>query len=401
MECIFIVTCERSGSTLLRCLLDAHAEIYSPGEISIGPLCESLYNTIFYTKGQLNNIRSEAEREAVVMDEIRDVLSERMGRYTQANHKAVWCDKSPVNVHHLGLIRKVFPAAKFICLYRNCLDVVHSCIALSRMGFMPELCEYVKKHPQNLPAAMVDSWLDKTGKILDFARSNPSGCFSITYESLVSRPEETLSKLFGFLGMEADMNVFDAVFSGSYEFGQMNGDIKMLFSSNIYTDSIGKGAAVPSTYITEQHFKKINEVQAAIGYPQMLDVRSFYRELTAHGAVEITEGEMGEKVKNVLDSVLPSQLSGNGRDFSSISGSCNLIVTGNGGGEWFIDFAKNPGTIRSGKNLADCDIAVSSATLLELVEGRTNVAEAYEAGHIGADGNLNMAIKIGRALFKA
>lgn len=285
------------------------------------------------------------------------------------------------------MIKKVFPDAKFICLYRNCLDVVYSCISLSRMGFMSELCAYVKRHPENLVMAMIDSWMEKTRKILNFERDARFSCFRLTYESLVSSPDDTLCKLFSFLERSVDLRVINSIFSENYDFGQMSGDIKVLFSNKIYTDSIGKGSLIPRTYIPDDYMEEIANIETELGYPSLFVSNS-------HNIQKISSD-----IRNIVESDFPNRLKKNEHRLKPFVGTCKLIVTGDGGGEWFLDFGKRPWEFIQEKRDSDCSIAMSSKTLVELVEGKRNVIGVYESGHIGASGNIDMAIKIGGALF--
>lgn len=381
---ILIFTCERSGSTLLRCILDAHPDIYSPGEIGLGALCESLYFTVLYTKGQGGNIGSESARERIVLDEIGAVVGRLMDGYAQAHGKRIWCDKSPANVLHMERLSRVFPSARCICLYRHCMDVVNSCINLSKLGFMGELCPYVSKHPDNLVLAMVENWIDKTTKILEFERGHPARCFRLTYESLVLQPERTLADLFAFIGVTADGYRLDAVFAGRRDFGQMGGDLRAVFSSGISAASIGKGADIPLTYLPDEYRAQMNALLAGIGYP-------------AGGppaGAEEPEGRVGE----VFERVFPERLQADADGCSTVTGVCKFEITGKGGGTWIVDFNHRPVQTRAGDGEADCTIAVAAGHFLDIVHGRQSVAAAYEQGTIGAAGNVNAAIKIGRLL---
>lgn len=399
MQPIFILTCERSGSTLLRCLIDTHPDIYSPGEINIGPLCQSLSTTILYTKGQSEHIKTESERIRVIIDEIRSVIKTQLSNYTNAKGKKTWCDKAPINIQYLDLISQVFPESKFICLYRNCLDVVWSCISFSKMGFMLELCEYVKKNPENLVAAMIDSWSEKTEKILNFERSGAFACFRVTYESLVSDTADTLSKLYKFLEVSDNVVGIDAIFSNGYEFGQMNGDLKILFSGNVHTESIGKGSEIPRTFIPEDYYEKIFRLHSLLGYPQCKDSLFDNYEPTVNKKVSVSGEQKKINIKDIIEQIFKMRLQEKGTNGPFVQGIFCFTVTGDGGGEWFFDFNKEPMELRSEGDISDCSLSCSSRILIEMIEGRLSLVEAYEAGYIGASGNINMAINVGRALF--
>lgn len=84
-------------------------------------------------------VNDEATRDQLVVGEVRAVVDEFMQRYVRAKGKQMWCEKTTEDLLYLPFLRDVFPDAKYLCLYRNCMDVVHSSIECSRLGFLPEL----------------------------------------------------------------------------------------------------------------------------------------------------------------------------------------------------------------------------------------------------------------------
>ena len=122
---IFLLSCERSGSTLLRYILDTHPAICSPGEILLGATLDALYRTLSRTTALvLGDCHDPEACKEHTRTELRRVTHDLLGRYCAARGKAMWCDKSPGNLDYLDLIDWVFPEAHYICLYRNGLDVL-------------------------------------------------------------------------------------------------------------------------------------------------------------------------------------------------------------------------------------------------------------------------------------
>lgn len=63
---LFILSCERSGSTLLRYIVDTHPRIACPGHLYLGRLCQYLYQTM---KSSLGQALAEEKKEAVLLAE--------------------------------------------------------------------------------------------------------------------------------------------------------------------------------------------------------------------------------------------------------------------------------------------------------------------------------------------
>ena len=70
---IFILSLPRSGSTLLRMILDTHPEICCPGELSLGQLCVDLHHSLYFSIGQAS-ANEKAEREAIVTARVREII---------------------------------------------------------------------------------------------------------------------------------------------------------------------------------------------------------------------------------------------------------------------------------------------------------------------------------------
>ncbi|NOR70815.1 MAG: hypothetical protein GQ532_14175, partial [Methylomarinum sp.] len=129
---VFILSCERSGSTMLRYIIDTHSKIACPGHLYLGSLCESLNRTLMGSVAQtLAEANKEAQQDFIVI-ETRKIIHNIMDSYIEAKGKQIWCEKTPMNLDHLSLLETHFPEAKYICLYRHCMDVVNSSINLSK-----------------------------------------------------------------------------------------------------------------------------------------------------------------------------------------------------------------------------------------------------------------------------
>src|SRR5688572_28835369 len=114
---VFVLSCERSGSTLLRYIIDTHPEVCSPAHLHLGQLCRSLYTSIFYSLGQTMEVTGDATRERQVAREARRIVDQFMGRYVKARGKRMWCEKTTENLQYLRFLDEVFPDARYISIY--------------------------------------------------------------------------------------------------------------------------------------------------------------------------------------------------------------------------------------------------------------------------------------------
>lgn len=230
---IFILSCERSGSTLLRYMLDTHAEIACPGELVLGQFVRSL-------RQLLERTRSPDAAADWVRCEVSRTVHARMAQYARARGKSRWAEKSPGNLEFLDELVWAFPEARFICLYRRSLDVVHSCLECSSHGFMPELAPYAARSPDNLVAAMLENWAAKNARLIALERT--AACCRVHYEALVGDPAATLDRVFAFLGLGWEHTLLDNIFETPHDPG--GGDYKIRSATRIERDRIGIGASI-------------------------------------------------------------------------------------------------------------------------------------------------------------
>jgi len=387
---IFILSCVRSGSTMLRCIVDTHPNLCSPGHLSLGPLCAHLYATTYYSLGKLPDMETEEQRDQLAIKETRCVVDDILGRYTQGKGKKNWCEKSTVNIDHLDILAKVFPQANYICLYRNCLDVAYSSIKFSPLGYMDELASYVQKHPTNLVAAMMENWLDKTGKLMAFEQAHANQCIRINYESLVQQPEQVLAKLFDFLGEPWDEGLIESIFQVPHDQGE--GDVKVWFSGKINKGSIGAGTAIPLTAIPDQLMAEINGLHQQLGYST---IDALYAEQQGSDEQTLHDLDLNDFFQNRFLQNTAARMD----QFSRLRGVCKFAITGLKGGIWTIESHSGGLTLKEEGEPCDCTIATTYSVFCELIDGRKTAVSAYEQGEITGDGNVILALEFGRLLF--
>ncbi len=272
---VFILTASRSGSTLLRFILDTHPDFACPPETMITAACVSLLRSsdILENAGSGHNrlVTESASLPEAALDTVRDTVDRIYSRYLGRRAKPRWCDKSLDNLLNAELLAELYPQARFICLYRHCMDVIASgaeCSpwGVSRFGFDP----YVAEHPGNTVAAIGSYWAECARTILAFEVSHPERCHRVRYEDLVSTPEETAAGLLTFLGAAPMPGITTACFETPHE-GDGPGDEKIWFTTKVSTDTLGRGFRVPAAALPQMLREEINESLATLGYRAVAD----------------------------------------------------------------------------------------------------------------------------------
>lgn len=205
---VFVSGALRSGTTLLKLILDNHTRISNPGEFdfmfdqisSDGSLPE-----IDAYKDWLANDRIFLASKLKIGQE-KTVPALLAGFVSQLSTKN---DVLALNVHRgFHKIPSVFPDARYVHLLRDPRDVGLSSIKMGWAGNtyygVDHWVETEKSWNELLPHLNDDQFIE------------------VKYEELVSSPEDVLEKICRFLNLEIEQNMFDFFKNSTY--GKINQD---------------------------------------------------------------------------------------------------------------------------------------------------------------------------------
>jgi protein-tyrosine sulfotransferase len=266
---VFVLCMARSGSTLLRFLLDAHPELACPPETSLPALCGQLAVVWSLIEGApLSANRGDAPPQVpdAAIAGIRRMLDEMTGGYLARRGKKRFCDKSLGSALTADLLLRIYPEARFVCLYRHPMDMIRSGLdacpwGLNGYGFEA----YAGSSPGNAVLALARYWLDHATAIATVEEQYPDQCHRLRYEDLVTGPEEVAAGLCDFLGAGPAPGITKYCFTGEREqFGPA--DYKIWATSAITGDSVGSGESVPVGLIPPPIVAAINELADRLDY---------------------------------------------------------------------------------------------------------------------------------------
>jgi hypothetical protein len=266
---VFVLCNGRSGSTLLRFLLDAHPELACPPETNLPGLCVQLATVWSLIEGApLSAVRGDEPPEVphAAIAGVRATMDSMVGPYLARRGKRRYCDKSLGTARFAELLTRVYPEARFVCLYRHPMDVIASGMeacpwGLSGYGFDP----YIAATPGNAVLALARFWAENAAETLAAEDRFPGACLRVRYEDLVAAPDQVAGELFGFLGAAPAPGISAACFSTERErFGPA--DHKIWYTSKISSDSVGRGWSVPAGMIPPPVREQVNQLAARLGY---------------------------------------------------------------------------------------------------------------------------------------
>ena len=187
----------RSGTTLLRRLLDRHPAITAGPETKL--FVPAAFNLEWLAQAfdlplpELRAMRRESRSQAAFIDAFA-------ARARRASGKPRWAEKTPMNIRNLGWITQRFPQASIVHLIRDGRDVVCSMREHPDWHWRGDGWEKVVV-PRSLEA-YARRWLEDTAAGMRW-RGHP-GYVELRYEDIVADPAVTLRDLCDAIGEAPD-----------------------------------------------------------------------------------------------------------------------------------------------------------------------------------------------------
>ncbi len=182
---VFILCTLRSGSTLLRVLLNSHSQIHAPHELHLRYISVKLDKT--WSRRSMKQMGLDAGAlEYLLWDRL-------LHRELSSSGKRLIVDKTPNNVFMVDRIRECWPDARFVFLLRH-----PAAIARSRQKLLGAELD----HDENVDL------IRRYCEALERARETHDG-ITVRYEELTADPRAVTRRLCGFLGVEAEPGMLE------------------------------------------------------------------------------------------------------------------------------------------------------------------------------------------------
>ncbi len=397
---IFVVTLARSGSTLLRYLLDSHSAVTCPPELNISQLLSEHVRPWL----GMHDDKTQSERESLAILNAKRAATSLMSWHVAQTGKRRFCDKSLSTVDQIDIVWQVFPRAQYVLLYRHCLDLVVSGLDASRWGFSAfGFLPYIQSSVPNFVSALVQYWCDKTERALDFERRRPESCYRVYYEMLVKEPAETLKGVLEYLNLEWEEEILAGAFQQTHQKGPA--DYEVEYTEEVADRSLGRGSTIPVGLIPLQQRVRMNAILRQLGYPTvddrwndrpspLLSLAAPVQGDTRTSTTQLMEDIARPRVKRLARELRPEQLI-----------SIRMIIEESPNYEsWVLDLAR--GEVHPGYAATTLEMVLSSGVLEEVALQRWSPGEAINSGRLrvtrsadGAEPSSQEATTLLRMLF--
>jgi sulfotransferase family protein len=204
---VFVVGSGRSGTTMLRLMLDAHPDLAIPpeshfiprmwairhrfqrnGRLDASALTEALFPQFRFREWR---IPADAVRARIARLEdptFADVMEAVFLGYADEHGAVRWGDKTPGYVLEMELLAGLWPSARFVHLFRDGRDVA---LSFMQRGWARHLSE----------AAELWAYRSEYGRRAG-ARLSPERYLEVRYEALVERGEPELARICAFIDLD-------------------------------------------------------------------------------------------------------------------------------------------------------------------------------------------------------
>jgi hypothetical protein len=272
---IFIVGVHRSGTTLLRYVLNSHPRIYIPPETDFIPyffnkhphaklsqkkvarILDIIFSRYRYVE-DWQGARPDSQEfyERMPTKDPSAFLNQLYSDYARQNGALRWGDKTPIYASYVDLIHKIFPEAQFIHIIRDPFDASISLL---------EKYQEDEFHVDIYFAAR--NWVRRIKAIQASRKTLPVQCYyEVRYEEFVSDAITETQNLCEFIGEEyfEEMNK-------QHLLARQEIPTDSHFFSNVrkpvFTNSVNRGRRDLSLADRRVIQRVAGELMAELGYP--------------------------------------------------------------------------------------------------------------------------------------
>jgi hypothetical protein len=204
----FIVGCVRSGTTMLRNILRRHPDLACPEETHFYRWSEPFRGPVYRQVASNNpTLKHHRKLDGITDDEFKAMLdgapsraelyAAYMARYIEVKKPGAkrWFDKTPQNAYGASMIAMEIPAARFVHIVRDPVNVVASL----RIGKVMKIEDLV---------AACSYWNEAVANLAVLKRAFPQRVLNLQYEAFTKDPLAGVQEVLKFIGAPYDPAAF-------------------------------------------------------------------------------------------------------------------------------------------------------------------------------------------------
>jgi Sulfotransferase family len=213
---LFVLGVSRSGTTMLRVILDRSPGIAIPDETFFIPQLAHRHPGVVDPAAFVDDLRRLPRLAAweIPAEELAARLRPGMtvgpaldavfSAYAAKHGKPRWGEKTPMYMRHLGLIDRLFPDAQYVHLIRDGRDA-----ALAFLEMPAGVVTRTWAHPRS-PAGFACEWRTEVVRARELGRRvGPSRYLEVRYEDLVAETDAVVRGVCRFADLPFDPEMLD------------------------------------------------------------------------------------------------------------------------------------------------------------------------------------------------
>lgn len=267
---VVILGFPRSGTTLLRRLLESHPQLCCPPETHILRACAAFLHEddspMGYSLGVTTSLRFVGIEPQQVLERVRGLALQLLADVCAISGKPVWVEKSAFDFFHAESITRLLgERCRYIWITRHAADVVTSVkeYAAEVDIYFPELHEYVRRYAAPVEA-FAHAWADTNERMSAVAKGLGDSCLRLKYEDFVAEPAAGLDNILEFLELSGAAG---ELISGLDKVGSVGfGDWKTYGRTSIGAESVGRRSALRPQLLSRVG-EIVNPTLELLGYP--------------------------------------------------------------------------------------------------------------------------------------
>ncbi|HEY6075758.1 MAG TPA: sulfotransferase [Gaiella sp.] len=216
LQGVFVLGVRRSGTTLLRVMLDRHPELAVPDEsyfipqlarrhrdpVDVAAFVDDLGRLSTLAEWGLDPLSVAARLEPGLHP--GQAIAAIFEAYAEDRGKSSWGDKTPLYMQSLPTLERLFPLTLYVHLVRDGRDA-----ALSFLSVPPGIMTESWGHPRD-SAGFACQWATEVRDARALGRRvGQTRYLEVRYEALVADPEAELRRVCAFLALEYDEAMVD------------------------------------------------------------------------------------------------------------------------------------------------------------------------------------------------
>jgi protein-tyrosine sulfotransferase len=252
---VIVLTHAYAGAEKLQSMLAGDPTLACTSATGVLPLCEEAAETWRRAEGRPQDALSTLASSA-----IRGLTGSLLTAILARSGATRWCEVSVAPPETAETYLRLYPYARFICLYRACPDVIQAVLrahpwSLADTVFRP----FATSHPASPAAAVAAYWSIRTAALLAFEDKHSGACLRVRYEDLARDPS-TCRAVFAHAGLPDKHLAFPPGPRTQVTLRADGPDVGKLDNT----------ASIPAGVVPPPLLTKVNHLLARLGYPPLV-----------------------------------------------------------------------------------------------------------------------------------